>query len=296
MVTASCAVAALVLSVGPLGVHAGPVDEAVRERGPRPVEAVKVEGEHGQSEGFFDDFESYEVGSDIVGQGGWEEWHLGGDHADVSDETASSGSKSLKHRPTGDVVQRFTFDEGRHYVSVMTYIPSEGGGVGAVVLLNQYGDPNTDNWSAQVMLDPQIGTVESQNDFHATELITDQWVEVRFDIDLDADLMDISYNGEVFAPGLVWSENVSGGGITSLACVDLYDNGVGPVYYDDVAVDHPGGKCPPDMDEDGQLDLFDCCTFVNVFNAGGKEADFDQDGELDLYDYLSFVGEFDEGC
>jgi hypothetical protein len=295
MKAASCTAASCLLSVALAGALGGPAGSDRSKSRPEsaPAQAPDAQPQDG---GFYDGFEDYSVGSDIVGQGGWEVWHLGGEHSDVSDETAASGSNSLKHRPLSDVVQRFDINEGIHYVSVMTYIPSQNAGVGFVILLNQYGDPSSDNWSAQVQLDPQLGTVESQYDSHTTALITDQWVELRFDIDLDLDLLDISYNGETFAQGLVWSENISGGGITSLACVDLFNNGFGPVYFDDVAVDHVGGLCGPDLDEDGALDLFDQCAFVNLFNAGDHKADFDQDGSLSLGDFLTFVGEFDQGC
>jgi hypothetical protein len=54
--------------------------------------------------------------------------------------------------------------------------------------------------------------------------------------------------------------------------------------------------CPPDLDGNGALDLFDFLTFVNVFNGGGPEADCDQNGAHDLFDFLCFVNEFNAGC
>jgi hypothetical protein len=58
----------------------------------------------------------------------------------------------------------------------------------------------------------------------------------------------------------------------------------------------PGQPCPPDLDGNGSLDLFDFLAFVNLFNAGDPAADFDGNGVLDLFDFLAFINAFNTGC
>ncbi|MFI4916646.1 MAG: GC-type dockerin domain-anchored protein [Phycisphaerales bacterium JB060] len=54
--------------------------------------------------------------------------------------------------------------------------------------------------------------------------------------------------------------------------------------------------CPPDLDADGALTVFDFLTFMNLFDAGDADADFDGDGELTIFDFLAFQTAFDAGC
>jgi hypothetical protein len=54
--------------------------------------------------------------------------------------------------------------------------------------------------------------------------------------------------------------------------------------------------CPPDLDGNGTLDLFDFLAFTNLFNSGDAQADCTGDGVWDLFDFLCFVNAFNEGC
>ena len=54
--------------------------------------------------------------------------------------------------------------------------------------------------------------------------------------------------------------------------------------------------CPPDLDADGTLTIFDFLTFLNLFDDGDAQADFDGDGELTIFDFLAFQTAFDVGC
>ena len=57
-----------------------------------------------------------------------------------------------------------------------------------------------------------------------------------------------------------------------------------------------GELCPPDINGDGVLDLFDFLAYTNLFNLGDLKADFDEDGFLDLFDFLAFLNAFNAGC
>ncbi|GIW74657.1 MAG: hypothetical protein KatS3mg103_1179 [Phycisphaerales bacterium] len=252
-----------------------------------------------------DDFESYALGSGLAGQGGWDLWP-GGSDAVISDEQAFSGTQCFKAEAfETDLIFRMRdgsgmpiAQDGQWVFSCQTYMSSAAIGDFYVILLNQFNDadPAMSNWSMQLRLGTADLTVESQFDGNTTDLILDQWVEVRAEIDLDADLFDIYYNDELLAEDLIWSENVSGGGLTQIDVIDLYTPGAIPSYIDDVKLVEVVSPCRVDLDGDGSLSIFDFLTFQNLFDAGDLRADFDGDGVLTIFDFLTFQNEFDAGC
>ncbi|MEQ9095419.1 MAG: GC-type dockerin domain-anchored protein [Phycisphaerales bacterium] len=54
--------------------------------------------------------------------------------------------------------------------------------------------------------------------------------------------------------------------------------------------------CPPDLDLDGALTIFDFLTYLNLFQDGDAQADFDGDGELTIFDFLAFQDALQAGC
>ncbi len=54
--------------------------------------------------------------------------------------------------------------------------------------------------------------------------------------------------------------------------------------------------CPPDVNCDSVLDLFDYLDFVSAFSAEEPSADFNADTVIDFFDYLDFVAAFAAGC
>ena len=252
-----------------------------------------------------DDFESYAVGSSLIGQGGWDVWP-GGAGALITDDQASSGTRSfLANDSEVDMIYRMRdgsgapiAQSGQWTFSCQTYMSLDAVGDFYVILLNQFNDadPGNSNWSMQLRLGTIDGLVESEFDGATADLIYDEWVEVRAEIDLDADLFDIYYNDEILADDLIWSENVSGGGLTQIDVLDLYTPNANPSYIDDVLLVEATAGCRVDLDGDGELTLFDFLTFSNLFDAGDPLADFDGDGALTLFDFLTFSNEFDAGC
>ncbi|UYV11363.1 MAG: hypothetical protein NCW75_08605 [Phycisphaera sp.] len=85
--------------------------------------------------------------------------------------------------------------------------------------------------------------------------------------------------------------------VGNLAAVGARDSLVGGVPTGSVDVfDLSCYLCPPDLDADGTLTIFDFLTFLNLFQDGDPQADFDGDGELTIFDFLAFQNEFDAGC
>jgi MYXO-CTERM domain-containing protein len=58
---------------------------------------------------------------------------------------------------------------------------------------------------------------------------------VRFEIDLDADVQDIYYDGNLLS-SKSWTDGVSGGGALNIGAVDIFANGASPIYWDDMSL------------------------------------------------------------
>ena len=100
--------------------------------------------------------------------------------------------------------------------------------------------------------------------------------------------------GVAYAPHV--GDSVALADLTGDGRLDLISSGYGDgeVYVlKNQCADAP---CPPDLDADGTLTIFDFLTFLNLFQDGDAQADFDGDGELTLFDFLAFQNAFDAGC
>lgn len=54
--------------------------------------------------------------------------------------------------------------------------------------------------------------------------------------------------------------------------------------------------CPPDVEGDGDLDIFDFLAFQNEHANQTPRGDFECDGDWDVFDFLAFQGAYAEGC
>ena len=54
--------------------------------------------------------------------------------------------------------------------------------------------------------------------------------------------------------------------------------------------------CAADLDNDGQLTLFDFLAFQGAWAAQDATGDFDRNGSFDVFDFLEFSHAFDAGC
>jgi hypothetical protein len=239
-------------------------------------------------------FEAYPDGP-LSGQGGWEIWYSGGADGAVVSGGAHSGNKSMQMVPGTDAVQRFTINGGQWDCSVWTFLPS--GSLDAYfIMMNQYGDATTDNWSVQIRLngDPANPVVESQFDFATVPAVLDTWVELRLEIDLDADIVNTFYNGNPLGVNLSWINNVSGAGLPQIRCIDLYSQTNDGFRWDDLVVEEAGAPCPGDLNGDGIVDLSDLATLLAHFGAPGGAADGDinGDGLVDLSDLALLLANF----
>lgn len=190
-----------------------------------------------------DNFDDYDLGSGLHGQGGWEGWE--GDStwdAYVTGDQYFSEPHSVDINGDADMVHPFEgYTEGLWIFSTRVYVPSDlvAPNFSYFILLNTYG-PGIHNWSTQVGFDPVTSTVFSDFEGTTLPLIYDRWIELRVDIDLDADWQDIYYDGALLS-GKSWTDGLSGGGALNIGAVDLFAYGATSVYYDDMElIPEPG--------------------------------------------------------
>lgn len=190
-----------------------------------------------------DNFDTYGLGSQMHNQGGWRGW--GGDvnaGALVSDAQARSAPHSVDINGTSDLIHPFVANSGQWVFTTYQYIPGNMVGTTYFIMLNRYDDACADcNWSVQVQFDSTSGMMFDDGQSAASQaFVTDQWVEIRVEIDLDNNTQDFYYNGTLFYTGS-WTEHQAGGGSLAIAVVDLYANSATAVYYDDVSL-NPAGE------------------------------------------------------
>jgi len=191
---------------------------------------------------FTEDFESYAAGSELHGQGGWKGWdNTPGAGAPASNAYAYSGSNSVEIGGGSDLVHEFDIAGGRWDFTVMQYIPSGTTGNNYFILLNSYDDGANQDWSVQLPFDLATGVMTSAYDGSVSlNILYDQWVELKFVIDLDNNIVDEYYNGELYSTHQ-WDDNEHG----TIGAVDLYSEGASSIYYDDIAITAPVGAYNP---------------------------------------------------
>ncbi|MCB9155344.1 MAG: S8 family serine peptidase, partial [Caldilineae bacterium] len=196
-----------------------------------------------------DNFDSYATGSQLIGQGGWEGW---GDNAAAGALTSSTQARSAPNSAAievdSDLVHQYSgYTSGVWHYTAWQYVPGNFSGETYFILLNEYTSTGggDGNWSVQVHFNSATGQVLADgvgSVFPPLSLITDQWVELRVEINLDADTQTFYYDNQVLYTGS-WSEGVSGGGSINIAAVDLFANGASTVYYDDLSLVAAAATC-----------------------------------------------------
>jgi hypothetical protein len=188
-----------------------------------------------------DDFDSYANGSEIHGQGGWKGWdNVPASGGTVTNVQSRSAPHSLETVGVEDVVHEYSVTDGQWVYTAWQYIPDNMVGQHYFILLNTYADGGPNNWTLQLCFDSTSGNVFDDSaatcSGNSLPFVTDQWAEIRVEIDLDADLFDLYYNNGLLIDNGIWSQHTSGGGDTAIGAVDLWSNGATSVYYDDMSL------------------------------------------------------------
>jgi len=192
-----------------------------------------------------DGFDDYTLGQFLDGtpdDGGWTGWDdtpAAGAYV-VDTEVLTSphsvdvvGATDLVHEYQGLTAGQFTY-------TAWQYVPEDFIGQSYFILLSHYEVPATQEsclWAVQIRFDSDLGIVESEYGGPSTTLITGQWVELRTEIDLDADSYSFYYDGELLETK-AWTATPNNNflGVLEISAVDLFANGATSVYYDNMSI------------------------------------------------------------
>jgi hypothetical protein len=123
---------------------------------------------------------------------------------------------------------------GEWVFTAWQYVPAAFSGTSYFILLNTYADGGPYDWSVQLRFDGAAGTVT--DDFRtgdAVSLVRNSWAQIRIEFDLSANTVSQFYNGTRIATG-AWTTGPDS--LREFAAVDLFANGSGLVYYDDMSL------------------------------------------------------------
>ena len=190
-----------------------------------------------------DNFDSYANDQFLNGgedDGGWKGWNdnpSAGSY--VRDDQPLSSPYSIEIAGNSDTVHEYTgCTEGQLSYRIWQYIPTDFSGTSYIILLSNYEISGASNiWGVQLSFNSDTGKVVSE---YANEELTytvGEWKEIRCEIDLDGDWLEIYYD-DILLADHTWSDTVNygGGGAMSLEAVDLFGNGASPIYYDDMSL------------------------------------------------------------
>ncbi|PIE53608.1 hypothetical protein CSA37_00115 [Candidatus Fermentibacteria bacterium] len=177
-----------------------------------------------------ENFDSYAAGSGISGQGGWFPWDNNPSaDAYVSTDQARSGANSIDITPTSDVVQEFDITSGNWVITAWNFIPADAAGEQYFILLTNYNASNSD-WALQLKFDNTAGQMSIEEGTGVADIIRDQWIEVKVEIQLGANTQSIYYN-DTFIETIPWAPS---SGILEFDALDLFSDGGSSVYWDDI--------------------------------------------------------------
>lgn len=200
-----------------------------------------------QAQAFSDNFDSYATGSTIMGQGGWTTWDgTPAWNTTVTAAQAYSPVNSLLVAGPADIVHTFSgVNSGIRYAKAMTYVPSTQTGEMFFILLNGWPVVNGVSWSVQVALcragctttGALAGMVVNLGGSEvggggSTTLITDQWVELRVEVNLGTNQYSVYYNN-VLVDTRQWTST----GPLAIAAMDLFSNASTESYMDNIWLD-----------------------------------------------------------
>ena len=201
----------------------------------------------GQS--YSEDFESYPAGTGIVGQGGWREFNgAAGTVSTVSTTFASSGSQSLRTDTGSDTIREWTnfqSGKGQWLITTWLYIPSTTTQELWFKQMSFYKDNGPYFWTAQVGFNTGsagAGRIYGGSTAPGTfAVIFDRWVEIKLAIDLDADTIEVFYDGTSLGPAYPYTRGYAGVGTGPkwISAVELQHVSSSPgefAYWDDVLV------------------------------------------------------------
>jgi MYXO-CTERM domain-containing protein len=186
---------------------------------------------------WMDDFEGYAAGTLLSGGlGGWYGWDANPAAAGVvSNAFAWDGENSIEISGTDAVQPELGITSGQWTITAYQYIATADFSADTYFIVNNdysHGGPYT--WAIEMQFDIATGTVldDFRDESNVINIIFDEWVEIRIDVDLDADTQTTWYGGVELSAG-TWTRNP--GDPLEISNIDLFSTG-GTAYYDGMSV------------------------------------------------------------
>ena len=186
-----------------------------------------------------DDFDSYADEELLYHVGGWTGWDDNADYAGVvSSAYARSAPHSIEIAGDTDAIQSFTgVDSGQWTFTSWMYTPSDLTSLTSFIVQNLYSHGGDKQWAVEIHFDPDTDLAwdiyRDPEAAHGLPIVYDEWVELRLEMDFDADYVEMYYGGDLLDSGL-WAIR---GGPVEFANLDLYAFLVAsPVYWDDLSL------------------------------------------------------------
>lgn len=187
-----------------------------------------------------DNFDSYSPGG-LHGLGGWAGW----DNdpmwdAIVTSSISYSSPNSIEIISTTDIVQEFDESSGTWLITAMQYIPTGGSGDQFFIMHNVYIPGGAFSCAHDLIFYQNTGIMEFYQTGTTTPIVFDQWVEIRVEVDLDANTQCAYYN-DIFLGSAAWTT----AGAIEIASINLFSWGASTIYYDDLEMTNTTGALEP---------------------------------------------------
>jgi len=207
-----------------------------------------------------DNFDSYNLGQYLDGgpdDGGWEAFYDNPNAgAYVVNDQFYSSPHSVEIYLSADIVHGFSgIGSGTWTYTEMVYVPTDYS-YGSYIFFVSYYKFSPENWYTQfgIVFNGNDGVIEDYKTYVTLPLITDQWVEIRVEIDLEADWFECYYNDELLVAN-EWTDGWSYSGdegFLNLGGID-FCWGNSPIYHDDMSLEGEASGLVPDLECDGDL-------------------------------------------
>jgi hypothetical protein len=200
-----------------------------------------------------DNFDNYTLGQELDGDpedGGWKGWDNNPNYgATIIDSYYHSPSYSVKMKDNSDIVHEFSgYTTGQYIFTAWQFSHALADFEDYYfILLSDYSDGGPYKHAVQICFDRSKREVVCEYDGKSLPLILDEWVEIRVNIDLDTDWMEIYYGGDLLHEK-PWTAGVNNeeDGLLNIAAVNLAQYGSPyewPGYFDSLSL--IGANYPP---------------------------------------------------
>ncbi|MCK5035585.1 MAG: hypothetical protein KAS73_06820 [Candidatus Sabulitectum sp.] len=179
---------------------------------------------------WFENFDSYDEGSGIHGQGGWEGWcgNPDWDTTCVTTEQYNSAPQSLALNPESVIAQPREETSGIWTLTLESFIPSGTTGNRTLAILCDYPDADYD---AMIFFDADVGIVYEPLSVQGTAMKFDQWVEVEIVMNLDENTYALYYDNINF-----YTYDWPGSDVLAAISLNQYSASASTTYWDDFSL------------------------------------------------------------